>query len=228
VRVRDVSVVRMGAKEREEITRVGGRESVEIAIFKEGDANTVTVARAARADRAVAARQAAPGLRADTCSSTSRVHRAGHRRGAQRRAVGGGLAILVLLFFLRDLRSTLIIGTSIPLSVIATFVLMYRLDISLNIMSLGGLTLGIGMLVDNSIVVLESIHRARPARPGSRARRDRTAPTEVGAAVVASTLTTVAVFLPIVFVEGVAGQLFRDQALTVTVSLLASLASRSP
>ena len=99
---------------------------------------------------------------------------------------------------------------------------MYRMDISLNIMSLGGLALGIGMLVDNSIVVLESIFRQRQqGLAAAAAAVDGTA--EVGAAVVASTLTTVAVFLPIVFVEGIAGQLFRDQALTVTFSLLASL-----
>jgi len=136
--------------------------------------------------------------------------------------IGGILAVIVLMLFLRDLRSTIIIATSIPLSVIATFIAMYRMDISLNIMSLGGLTLGIGMLVDNSIVVLESIHRKRQIGLSRyRAAVDGTA--EVGGAVVASTLTTVAVFLPIVFVEGIAGQLFKDQALTVTFSLLASL-----
>ncbi len=136
--------------------------------------------------------------------------------------IGGLLAVMVLLLFLRDLRSTLIVAASIPVSVVATFVAMDQAAISLNIMSLGGLTLGIGMLVDNSIVVLESIHRRR--REGMSlftAAVDGT--NEVGAAVVASTLTSVAVFLPIVFVEGVAGQLFRDQALTVTFSLLASL-----
>ncbi len=106
---------------------------------------------------------------------------------------------------------------------VATFVAMYKLDISLNIMSLGGLTLGIGMLVDNSIVVLESIYRKKQL--GFSLFAAAVAGTgEVGGAVIASTLTTVAVFLPIVFVEGVAGQLFRDQALTVTFSLLASLA----
>ena len=106
---------------------------------------------------------------------------------------------------------------------VATFIAMYRLDISLNIMSLGGLTLGIGMLVDNSIVVLESIFRKRQLGQSLFQAAVR-GTSEVGPAVIASTLTTVAVFVPIVFVEGVAGQLFRDQALTVTFSLLASLA----
>lgn len=224
VRLKEVAEVRRGAREREEITRVGGRESVEIAVYKEGDANTVSTVKRLREriaswqdgklpegyelvvlfDQSTFIEQAVDGVR-------------------DAALVGGLLAVAVLFLFLRDLRSTLIIGTSIPVSVIATFVVMYRLDISLNIMSLGGLTLGIGMLVDNSIVVLESIHQKRQQGLGLyRAVVDGAS--EMGPAVTASTLTTVAVFLPIVFVEGVAGQLFKDQALTVTISLLASLA----
>jgi len=136
--------------------------------------------------------------------------------------IGGLLAIFILYFFLRDVRSTLIIGLSIPVSVIATFNLMYGFDLTLNIMSLGGLALGIGLLVDNSIVVLENIARHREMGK-SVLESAREGAGEVGTAVIASTLTTVAVFLPLVFVQGIAGQLFRDQALTVTFSLLASL-----
>jgi HAE1 family hydrophobic/amphiphilic exporter-1 len=137
--------------------------------------------------------------------------------------IGGILAILALLYFLKNLRSTLIIGTAIPFSVIITFFLMYSSDISLNIISLGGLALGIGMLVSNSIVVLESIQRYRE---NGAALYDAAlqGTSEVAGAVSASTFTTVAVFFPIVFVEGIAGQLFKDMALTVTFSLLASLA----
>ena len=135
---------------------------------------------------------------------------------------GGLLALLVLFVFLRELKSTLIIGFAIPISVVATFVPLFMRDISLNIMSLGGLALGVGMLVDNSIVVLESIFRCReegdsPIDAAERGTR------EVSSAVIASTLTTVCVFMPITFVEGIAGQLFGDMALTVTFSLLASL-----
>ncbi len=136
--------------------------------------------------------------------------------------VGGVMALLVLFFFLRELKSTVIIGVAIPISVVATFVPMFLRDISLNIMSLGGLALGIGMLVDNSIVVLESIFRCKEEGDETLDAAER-GTREVGSAVTASTLTTIAVFLPIAFVEGVAGQLFRDQALTVTFSLLASL-----
>jgi len=224
VRLKEVAEVIRGHKERDEITRVGGVEAVEISLFKEGDANTVTVA------RELAARlgqwqdgKLPPGAKLTVLFDQSRfiAQAVGEVRNAA--LIGGLLAVLVLILFLRDVRSTLIIATSIPLSVIATFIAMYRLDISLNIMSLGGLTLGIGMLVDNSIVVLESIHRKRQLGLSLYAAAVE-GTSEVGPAVVASTLTTVAVFLPIVFVEGIAGQLFKDQALTVTFSLLASLA----
>jgi HAE1 family hydrophobic/amphiphilic exporter-1 len=222
VRLKDVADVRMGVKERDEITRVGGQECVEIAMYKEGDANTVTVAKLVREKMAQWGGKLPPGMKLTTLFDQSHfIERAiGEVRNAA--IIGGILAVLVLFMFLRDPRSTVIIATSIPLSVIATLLVMYRLNISLNIMSLGGLTLGIGMLVDNSIVVLESIFRKkRLGMPLARAAVVGT--TELGPAVVASTLTTVAVFLPIVFVEGIAGQLFKDQAMTVTISLLASL-----
>jgi len=222
VRLRDVADVRRGTKQREEITRMNGVECVEIAVYKEGDANTVTVARAVRARMTDQQESLPPDYAMTVLFDQS--HFIEQAVGEVRNAaiLGGILAIIVLFAFLRDVRSTIIITTSIPLSIVATFVAMYRLDISLNIMSLGGLTLGIGMLVDNSIVVLESIFRKRRQGLGlAAAAVEGTA--EVNAAVVASTLTTVAVFLPIVFVEGIAGQLFKDQALTVTCSLLASL-----
>ncbi|MCH2375177.1 MAG: efflux RND transporter permease subunit, partial [Planctomycetes bacterium] len=141
----------------------------------------------------------------------------------RRTAISGGLfAILVLYLFLRHLWFTVAVGLSIPISIVAALVALFLCDVSLNMMSLGGLALGVGMLVDNSIVVLESIFRCREegdSRVGAAIRGTR----EVSSAVVASTLTTVSVFLPIVFVEGVAGQVFRDQALAVVLSLLASL-----
>jgi hydrophobic/amphiphilic exporter-1 (mainly G- bacteria), HAE1 family len=223
VRIGDVAEVRRGVKEREEITRVDGAESVEISLYKEGDANTVTVAKRLRERLADwQGGKLPPGAQLTVLFDQSHFIQQSVDEVRDAALVGGLLAILVLMLFLRDLRSTLIIATSIPISVVATFVAMYKLDITMNVMSLGGLTLGIGMLVDNSIVVLESIFRRR--RDGAslyRAAVDGT--TEVGAAVTASTLTSVAVFVPIVFVEGIAGQLFRDQALTVTFSLLASL-----
>lgn len=136
--------------------------------------------------------------------------------------VGGFLALAVLYLFLRELKSTFIIGIAIPISVITAFVPMFIRGISLNVMSLGGLALGVGMLVDNSIVVLESVFRCREEGDDVLDAAER-GTHEVAGAVVASTLTTVAVFFPVAFVEGIAGQLFGDLAMTVTFSLLASL-----
>ena len=137
--------------------------------------------------------------------------------------VGGLLAILVCFLFLRNLAVTVVIGLSVPISVIASFGAMYISGVTLNVMSLGGLALGIGMLVDNAIVVLESITRCRE-EGDQRIEAAIRGVREVGSAVTASTLTTIAVFAPIVFVEGLAGQTFGDQALTVVSSLLLSLA----
>jgi HAE1 family hydrophobic/amphiphilic exporter-1 len=136
--------------------------------------------------------------------------------------LGGLLALAVLFLFLREMRSTLIIGVAIPISVVTAFVPMFMREISLNVMSLGGLALGVGMLVDNSIVVLESVFRCREEGDGLMDAAER-GTQEVAGAVVASTLTTVAVFFPVAFVQGIAGQLFGDLAMTVTFSLLASL-----
>src|SRR6056297_1353614 len=220
--MKDVAEVVQSYKEREAITRLNGAEAVEIALYKEGDANTVAVAELVN-ERMSEIRASLPSnmelekiydQSVFISSAVDEVKNAG--------IIGGILAVLVLYFFLRNFWSTVIISISIPVSVIATFNLMYGNDISLNIMSLGGIALGIGMLVDNSIVVLENIARHREQGKGF-IDSAREGAGEVGMAVVASTLTTIAVFFPLVFVEGIAGQLFRDQALTVTFSLLASL-----
>ncbi len=152
----------------------------------------------------------------------SRFIEASIREVKQTALLGGLLALCILFLFLRELKSTAIIGLAIPISVIATFVPMMMQSISLNIMSLGGLALGVGMLVDNSIVVLESIFRCREEGDNVKDAAER-GTREVASAVTASTLTTIAVFFPIVFIEGIAGQLFKDLALAVTFSLLASL-----
>ena len=136
--------------------------------------------------------------------------------------LGALLAIAVMWVFLRRLSATLIIGAAIPISILVTFAPMYLFGVSLNIMSLGGLALGVGMLVDNAIVVLESIMRCHD-EGDDLARAAVRGVSEVAGAITASTLTTVAVFAPIVFVEGIAGQIFGDQALTVVSSLLVSL-----
>ncbi len=225
VRVEDFAKVVRGHKEREIITRIDGQESVEVAIYKEGGTNTVRVSDAVQQGLTTLdgrLRQLDPNLR-----MTVITDQAGYIRDSVRSVIGtaiqgGLLATLVLFLFLKSWKTTGIVAVAIPISVVATFFLMYAFGISLNVMSLGGLTLGIGLLVDNSIVVLESIHRRR--EQGLDAAEAALAGAgEVSRAVIASTLTTICVFVPIVFVEGVAGQLFGDQALTVTFSLVVSL-----
>ena len=219
----DVAEVVRGHRQREVITRFGGDEAVELAIYKEGDANTVSVARAVQARLDNVREELPEGIAVVTGVDQSRFIRASIREVLSNALIGGFFAIIMLLFFLKDVRSTLIIGISIPISIVATFFLMYQTGTTLNIMSLGGLALGVGMLVDNAIVVLESIFKRREAG-ASAMEAARLGASEVGRAVIASTLTTVAVFLPVLFLEGIAAQLFLDMALTVSFSLVASLA----
>ncbi|MBN1504571.1 MAG: efflux RND transporter permease subunit [Candidatus Eisenbacteria bacterium] len=217
---RDVAKVEAGHKEQGTITRLNGQESVEVAIYKEGDANTVSVAKAVR--QKLRGLSLPADVKATVASDHSVFIQQSVNEVMNSALLGGLLAILVLFLFLKDLRTTITIGLSIPVSVIATFVIMYRMGLSLNIMSLGGLALGVGMLVDNAIVVLEAVFRHKQ-RDSDLERATSTGAGEVSRAVIASTLTTVAVFVPLVFVEGIAGQLFRDQAITISASLLASL-----
>ncbi|HXV74947.1 MAG TPA: efflux RND transporter permease subunit [Candidatus Polarisedimenticolaceae bacterium] len=225
VRVEDVAQVFRGHRDPQEITYNGGARTVEIALHRDGSSNTIAVSRAIRQ-----ALSGPTGLRAQLSDdleltylsdqSIYIVEAIGQVWSAA--LIGGLLAILVLYFFLRDVRATVIIGLSIPISVVVTFLPMYKSGVTLNIMSLGGLALGVGMLVDNSIVVLEAIDRKR--REGSVGKDAATeGARNVVGAVTAATLTTVSVFLPIVFVRGVAGQLFYDLAVTVCLALVMSL-----
>ncbi|TDI49718.1 MAG: efflux RND transporter permease subunit [Acidobacteria bacterium] len=222
VRIEDVAEVRRGHRDRVEITRFDAQEVVELALHREGSANTVSVAQEIELELDRLRGELADDLSLVLLTDQSRYIEAAIRQVWTAGLFGGLIAMLVLYFFLRDLLATLIITLTIPISVIATFLPMQHAGVTLNIMSLGGLALGIGMLVDNSIVVLEAIDRYR--RKGlSRIEAAGRGAGEVSAAVTAATLTTVCVFLPIVFVKGVAGQLFYDLAVTVCCSLVASL-----
>jgi HAE1 family hydrophobic/amphiphilic exporter-1 len=222
VYLRDVATVERGYKEREAITRVRGQESVELAVYKEGDANTVQVARRIEQRINTLLEELPEDIELVKIYDQSTFISSAVNDVRLAAILGGLIAIFVLYGFLRDSRATTIVGIAIPVSVIGTFLLMYTNDISLNIMSLGGIALAVGMLVDNSIVVLENIVRKKEQGEGIvEAAQNGTA--EVGSAVVAATLTTIAVFFPMVFISGVAGQLFRDQALTVTFALVFSL-----
>jgi HAE1 family hydrophobic/amphiphilic exporter-1 len=216
--------------DRELITRLDGGEAVEVAVFKASGSNTVDVADRVQTRLGALSRPGAllDGARVAVTADQSFFIRQALDDLASAAWVGGLLAILVLQLFLRDLRSTLVIAFSIPLSVVATFLLMRVWGVTLNVMSLGGIALAIGMLVDNAIVVLEAIAARREARQAEG--QEPHAPEaaiegtgRVSRAVVASTLTTLSVFVPVLFVEGVASRLFSDQALTLAFALLASL-----
>ncbi len=222
IKLKDVASVSQGHKERQAVIRVDGQEAVEIAIYKEGDANTVAVAEAVEAAIARLKDQLPAGSKLTTIENQAVFIRAALDEVRKEAVIGGLLALLLIFLFLRDGWSTFVIGLSLPVSIITTFFFMGQLGLSLNVMSLAGLALATGMVVDDSIVVLESIAKARERGLGL-IEATITGAREVSMAVVASTLTTVAVFLPLVFVEGVAGQLFKDQALTVAIALMISL-----
>jgi hydrophobic/amphiphilic exporter-1 (mainly G- bacteria), HAE1 family len=246
IRLRDVAQIEQSHKEREAMIRLRGSEAVELAIYKEGDSNAVTVAHAVRERLAQLqkagepvqskeqASKAAPvvalpngeyvlgGYTLRTIQDTSIFIESAINEVRNEAIIGGFLAILIIFVFLRDAWSTLVISLSLPVSIITTFFFMDQLNLSLNVMSLAGLALATGMVVDDSIVVLESIAKARERGLGIL-QAAITGTKEVSMAVVASTLTTVAVFFPLVFVQGVAGQLFKDQALTVSIAMVISL-----
>jgi HAE1 family hydrophobic/amphiphilic exporter-1 len=221
--LRDIARVRAGYSEREAIIRMNGQEAVEVAIYKEGDANTVSVARGISGRLESISDELPQGMSIEIVDDQSVFIERAISEVVTAAILGGLLAILVIFLFLRNIWFTLTIAISIPVSIIATFFLMGQAGISLNIMSLGGIALATGLLVDNAIVVLENISRYRAQGEGLVSAAIKGA-SEVGGAVIAATLTTIAVFLPLAFVDGVAGQLFRDQALTVTFALAISLA----
>jgi HAE1 family hydrophobic/amphiphilic exporter-1 len=221
VRLSDIAVISDAYKERSDITRIGEVESIELAIYKEGDANTVAVANKLRTELDKM-NQTDESNQLEIIYDQSEFIESAVNEVTSAALFGSLLAMLVIYLFLRDIIATLIISISIPFSVIATFNMMYFADISLNIMSLGGIALAIGLLVDNAIVVLENIDRYK-SQGMSKIEAAVNGCKEVSGAIFASTLTTLAVFVPLVFVDGIAGALFADQALTVTFALLASL-----
>ena len=223
IRLRDVATVGQGYKEREAIIRLGGQEAVELAIYKEGDANTVSVAKAVKATLESLKKELPYGTELTTIQDQSIFIQSALHEVKNEALLGGLFAILIIFFFLHDGWSTFVIALSLPVSIVATFFFMGRLGLNLNVMSLSGLALATGLVVDDSIVVLESIAKARERGLGILDAAI-TGTREVSMAVVASTLTTVSVFFPLVFVQGVAGQLFKDQALTVSIALVISLA----
>jgi len=221
IQLKDVASVEDTSQDITRIVRVNGRPGIQLSVSKQSGRNTVEVANQVlqeveRINRDIPQIEIIPII--DTADF---IERSLSNVGSV--AMYGGLfAVVVLLFFLRSIRSTVIIAVAIPLSIIATFTLIYFGGYTLNIMTLGGLALGIGMLVDNSIVVLENIYRHRESGLSARQAAAQGSE-EVTAAVIASTLTTIAVFLPLIFVRGMAGVMFKQLAAVVSFALACSL-----
>jgi len=221
VRLRDVARVKDSIKERQGMTRLDGAESIGLLVRKESGANTVKVTKLVR-ETIGQIRKENPGITLSVVSEQARTIEGAIGAVKSELWQGAVLAFLTLLIFLQEWKTPLIIGTVIPVSIIGAFSLLFFGNITLNIMSLGGLALAVGMLDDCAVVVSENIFRHRSL--GKSLKEAAYIGTkEVGPAVVSTALTTIVVFLPVIYVHGVAGQLFKDTALTVTFALLASL-----
>ena len=221
IRLREIADVEDSWVKVTRIVRVNGEPGLRLSINKQSGKNTVEVARAAL-EELDAINRDIPQIAIVPIIDTSDYIRRSISSVGSSAAYGGGLAVVVLLLFLRNVRSTVVIALAIPISIVATFALMYFGGFTLNLMTLGGLALGVGMLVDNSIVVLENIFRLREGgEPPEAAAVNGTE--EVTAAIISSTLTTLAVFLPLVFMRGMSGVMFKQLSIVVSFSLLCSL-----
>ncbi|MGI6575416.1 MAG: efflux RND transporter permease subunit [bacterium] len=221
IKISDLGTVEDGFADVSQMAYLNSKPAIGIQVQKKTGANTVQVGQAVKAELKKINTQYPELSFINVFDQSEFIEKTVNSMG-RNAFTGALLAIFVLLLFLQNFRSTLVIATAIPISVVATFILVHFAGLTMNIMTLGGVALGVGMLVDNAIVVLENIYRFREKGYG-RMEAARLGADEVGLAVTASTLTTVGVFLPIVYIEGMISEIFRQLALTVTFSLLVSL-----
>ena len=222
VHVSDIADVKDSFKETSGVTLVNGEQAIVLSILKKTDANTVAVADEVNESLDEINRSLPEGAHLETVIDTSEFIQMSVDSVISNMMIGGAISFLILLLFLKSFRATIVIGLSIPIAIISTFTLMYFTGETLNILTLGGLALGVGMMVDSSIVILENIYSYR--QQGYSLFKSATkGASELAPAVIASTTTTLVVFLPIVFVDGIASDLFTPLALTVSFSLIASL-----
>jgi CzcA family heavy metal efflux pump len=221
VYIRDVARVKDDFEEQTNLIRVNGQPAVSLGVQKTSGTNTIQVVDDVRKVLPKIQKLLPPGVVMLELFDQSVYIRNSITNLQHEALIGAGLAVLVILIFLRNLRSTMIVSLSIPISIVCAFILLYFNNLSLNVFTLGGLALGVGRLVDDAIVVLENIYRHRTAgeSPSEAAIRGSG---EVGLAVLASTVTTIVVFLPVAFITGIAKLLFTPLALTVAFSLIAS------
>lgn len=203
-------------------TLVNGKESVVLSVMKQSDGNTVDVSNNILASMDELNQTLPSDVELDVVIDTSTFIKQSISSVVQNMILGGVFAILILLLFLKSFRATLVVGVSIPIAVVATFTLIYFTGETLNVLTMGGLALGLGMMVDSSIVILENIVSYRQKGYSMKEAAKKGA-SELAPAVIASTTTTLVVFLPIIFVEGIASELFTPLALTIGFSLIASL-----
>ncbi|MDQ0352687.1 HAE1 family hydrophobic/amphiphilic exporter-1 [Alkalibacillus filiformis] len=224
LRLNDIATVEQRTLDSDERTLVNGQNAVVMSILKQTDANTVGVS-----DEIIGSMEDIRGnlpesVEVDVVFDTADFIREAIDSVFQNILIGAAFAVVVLLLFLKSIRATLVIGLSIPIAVITAFTLMYFTGETVNILTMGGLALGIGMMVDSSIVILEHIYTYRERGYGIKEAARRGA-SEIAPAVIASTTTTLVVFLPIVFVDGIASEIFTPLAITVAFALIASLAA---
>lgn len=218
----DIAEVTSTYKDVASLSRYNGLPNITVLIQKQEMYNTIEVAKNVRASLKEIRTRLPKGVKIEVVYDQSKFIKRAIYGVSSAALQGGVLAMIVLFLFLRSFRSSLVVALSIPLSILASFILMYFSGISLNIMSLGGLALGIGMLVDNAIVVMENVIRhSEQGKAITTSASDGAE--EVGGAITASTGTTIAIFIPLIFVIGIAGQIFKQLALTITYSLSASL-----
>lgn len=217
-----IAEIRDTYEKRSRITRLNGNAGLNIAIRKQPSANTVDVAAGVLAEIEEINRDF-PMLNVVPVTNQGNFIEQSIQNVARSVLYGGGLAVLVLLLFLRNIRSTLVITVAIPISIIATFAMIFFGGFTINLMTLGGLALGVGMMVDSSVVVLENIFRRCQEHKESAVVAATAGAEEVGGAILASTLTTLVIFVPLAFVQGVSGQLFKELGFTVMFSLTCSL-----
>ncbi len=220
-RLRDIATVTLATADPLTVVRLDGKPAVGLVVYKDANANTVAVTR--KIDEAVAQlEQEFPGVHLTVVAAQARFVKDALTNLGQEIIAGGILAVLVIMLFLQDIRASLSIALVVPLSVLVALVALQALHVTINVLSLGGLALGVGMLVDNAIVVAEATRRKRDeGLPPAEAARVAT--DEVAGPLIAGTLTTLLVFGPIVFVRGLAAALFRDLSLSVVTAVGASL-----
>ncbi len=205
-----------------EVERINGKRGIRVAIRKQAGANTVEVAHAVL-EEVKAVNAAFPQIEVVPVINQGNFIERSINNVARSVMYGGILAVFVLLFFLRNFRSTIVISLAIPISIIATFSLIFFGGLTVNLMTLGGLALGVGMMVDNSIVVLENIFRRRDELHENKIDAAVRGASEVAPAIIASTITTLVIFLPLIFIQGVSGILFQELAYVIVFSLICSL-----